>query len=71
MKINMEGFTAEGLAKKDREKEREKARKEGRDLDGNQNRQPKIKNIQKSITSINCPGGYPLSEQQMQDTTIH
>eukprot|EP01022_Parablepharisma_sp_SALTPOND_P000055 TRINITY_DN1001_c0_g1_i1.p1 TRINITY_DN1001_c0_g1~~TRINITY_DN1001_c0_g1_i1.p1 ORF type:complete len:1403 (+),score=208.78 TRINITY_DN1001_c0_g1_i1:12466-16674(+) len=33
MKINMENYTEEGLARKDKEKEREKARKEGRDLD--------------------------------------
>jgi len=33
MKLNMEPYTAEGLAKKDKEKEREKAKKEGRDLD--------------------------------------
>eukprot|EP01022_Parablepharisma_sp_SALTPOND_P026524 TRINITY_DN64327_c6_g1_i1.p1 TRINITY_DN64327_c6_g1~~TRINITY_DN64327_c6_g1_i1.p1 ORF type:complete len:2209 (+),score=297.78 TRINITY_DN64327_c6_g1_i1:12673-19299(+) len=33
MRLNMESFTVEGLAKKDREKERERARKEGRDLD--------------------------------------
>ena len=33
MKMSMEPFTEEGLAKKDREKEREKAKKEGRDLE--------------------------------------
>ncbi len=37
MRLNMEAFTAEGLAKKDREKEKEKARKEGRDLEEPQN----------------------------------
>ena len=33
MKLNMEAFTMEGLAKRDKEKEKEKAMKEGRDLD--------------------------------------
>ena len=44
IKLNMESYTVEGLAKKDREKEKEKAIKEGRDFEED-NRKP---NQQKS-----------------------